>query len=130
MADVVELPARDEITLQRGADESLIWTYQVQDGDAEPVGEDLTEWTARMEIRDTRGVLLARFHSTITGPGVDGPIELTNDGQVQIAVHADMSAAWPWWVGAFGVELVRPTGQVVPFVVGTIVLRGEVVTGE
>lgn len=81
---------------------------------------DLTEWTARAQVRAqiTDAATLFEFE--------DDGITCDSDGYVTLAVTPVQSAAWTWRDGYFDVELVDPTGQVARIAQGAVRVSPEV----
>lgn len=86
---------------------------------------NLTGYTARMEIRDkVGGTVLHRLDTANGGITLGGA-----DGTIMLHIAADVSAAWSWRTGAYDLELVEPTGDVIRLVQGGVQISPEVTTG-
>lgn len=130
------------IVIPQGADFSIGWLYAEGDPAAAPAAWP-GSWTARMEVRETRGgTLLAHLHSSLPADGtitlgtlVASGITGVTDGAVLATITAATagtgSAAWTWTERPypFDLELAGPGGRIVRLVEGTVVLSQEVTTG-
>jgi hypothetical protein len=130
------------IVIPQGADFSIGWLYAEGDPAAAPASWP-GSWTARMEIRETRGGdLLARLHSSITADGVitlgtttaagvDGVTDGATIATITAAINDTVSAAWTWVERPFpfDLELAGPGGRVIRLVEGQVILSAEVTTG-
>lgn len=99
---------------------------------------NLTGWTARMQARATidGSTVLTGFDLTTENDGlaiVTGDCELEKEEitivdcyGVQLNVSATVTAAIAWTTAYFDLELVTPSGKVLPFVKGTLQAENEV----
>jgi hypothetical protein len=82
------------------------------------VPRDLSEWTARGQIRadHTEAETLYEWDD----------IECDADGYVTIAVTPAESSAWAWRDAVYDIELVDPTGKVARIAQGAVRVSAEV----
>lgn len=86
---------------------------------------DLSGWTARMELKtpDDEGTIL----QTLTTE--NGGITLTANGEIKLLIaSADTTLYVPETEGTWDIELVDPSGVVIPLIGGNFVISDEVTT--
>lgn len=79
---------------------------------------DLTEWSARGQIRADHSAADVLYEWT--------DITCDVDGYVTISVTPTESSAWAWRDGVYDVELVDPTGRVTRIAQGAVRVSAEV----
>ncbi|MEO3860112.1 hypothetical protein [Acrocarpospora sp. B8E8] len=107
--------------IDQGATLRRILVWKKEDGT--PV--DLTDYTARMEIRDQAGgVLLYRLDTDNGGLTLGGEA-----GTITLHIPAATSTPWAWRAGVYDLELIAPNGDVVRLIQGGLQVVPEVTTG-
>lgn len=131
-AALVESPVGD-IVVSQGADNTYRYRYGLDDG-AGTVWVDLTGWSARAQIRQRPGGSLW-VSLTSDSPTVRGSfLALDADGYVTVHLH-HVETEQPEWntparaQGAWDLELVDPTGEVVRLVMGSVFVSADVTRG-
>lgn len=84
------------------------------------VPRDLTEWTARAQIRAYIADTTTLFEFTGSG------ITCDSNGYVTLTVTPGQSSAWAWRDGVYDLELVDPTGRVARIAQGAVRVSPEV----
>lgn len=115
-----------DFTIEQGTtfDLKLEWT------DSEDVPVDLTGYSARMQVRETKASVtkLAEFKTD------DDTITLDDNGEIHILASDTVTSAWDWPVpsgqvnpqGVYDLELESAGGVVTRLIEGTITLSPEV----
>lgn len=111
-------PNESILRIRRGATEAVAWPVTSPES-GDPL--DLTGWTGRGQIRAGYQAVEVLFE----WPD-DAAIECTAGGEVIVHVAADQSSAWTWDRGVYGIEIVSPTGDVVPLAQGPVLVTPEV----
>lgn len=106
-----------EVTIQRGQDVTLEWTYPSEDQPA-----DLTGWSGEIRFADLRGRTLASFTTA------SGHVIVDASGHVTLHIAAATTEEWEWWNGRIIGILTDPDGALHPFVEGVFVAADEVTT--
>lgn len=110
-------PAALNIVMRKGATFNKVFTYKLQNPDTgvrTPV--DLTDWSARMQIRlttDTPDPPILDLESPA------GIVLGDEDGTIQPIITDDVSAAWDFESAVYDLELISPAGDVIPLFGGT-----------
>lgn len=108
-------PINATLVIQQGTTWERRW--RITDP-ATGVPRDLTEWSARGQIRDDI------TDETPLYEWVD--IVCDADGYVTVAVTPAESSAWTWREGIYDIELVDPAGRVVRVAQGAVRVSPEV----
>lgn len=131
------------IVIPQGADFTIGWLYAEGATPAAPTGWP-GSWSARLEIRETRGGdLLAFLHSSdITADGtialgttvaasIPGVTDGTTIATLTAGVAGVTSSDWTWTERPypFDLYLFGPGSRIVRFVEGQIILSAEVTVG-
>lgn len=110
-------PIHTTLVIEQGT----TWTRRWRITDpATSTPRDLTEWTARAQIRAQIADSTPLFE--FAGDG----ITCDSDGYVTLTVTPVQSSAWTWRDGVFDVELVDPTGRVTRISQGAVRVSAEV----
>lgn len=107
------------LEILQGSDWEATWPVY----DSLGVLQDLTGWTAVMQVRPSIGSLTL-LHEWTTA---DDSIEVTNTGQLIVYTPAAISTAWTWTTGYFQIELTSPLAEVTRLDQGTITVDPEIV---
>ena len=114
--------------IPRGADTVNAAVYSTRVSAEDPlVPVDLTDWTARSQIRDkeTDEVWVEFLSSSLTGPR----IFLGASGEVEVILPSATTEEDAWASrkkGRYDVELVSPTGEVKRFLSGVAIVHQDV----
>ncbi|GIH95353.1 hypothetical protein ACFFMN_23615 [Planobispora siamensis] len=110
------------------------WKIQVDQGETwrmvlrlkNPDGTplDLTGYSARMQVRESV-TSPTPLLSLTSAPG--GGITITaSDGRVELHVADEITAAWAWRYGLYGLEIESPGGETTALLKGEVEVSAEV----
>lgn len=131
------------IVIPQGADFTIGWLFAEGEPAAAPTDWP-DDWSARLEIRETRGGdLLGFLHSsdvtadgtlalgTTVASGIPGVVDDTTIATITAGIAGVTSAEWTWTERPypFDLDLFGPGGRRVRFVEGQIILSAEVTLG-
>jgi beta-glucosidase-like glycosyl hydrolase len=113
-------PRTDDLLILQGTSDGFV--IPVLDPDEDPA--DLTDWTARAQVRATRAStdILYEWSEAAGNVTVSG-------NEFTFTVAPEVSSAWAWRDGVYDVEAVKNTGEVVRLTQGTISVDAEVTRG-
>ena len=110
-----------ELTIEQGATFNQIITWQ------DPAGAaiDITSFTAKLQVRDTKGSLLLDLSTT---PNANGS-KLTlggSNGQITILITATDTAAMTFTTARYDLKLTAPNGVATRLIKGAVSLDKQV----
>lgn len=125
IAALVQSPAGD-LVISQGSDQTFTYRYGTSDGESTS-WVDLTDWSARAQLRNLPGGTVWASLSSDAGDG--SRITLDADGYVSVVLaHATTEAApWNRYVsGVWDLELTNPDGEVIRLVMGKVTVSADV----
>ncbi|MER6830833.1 hypothetical protein ABT352_32905 [Streptosporangium sp. NPDC000563] len=111
-----------DLDIEQGSDCTWVLTLTSKPPDPQPIV--LTGYTARAQIRPSRGRDTAVLHELTTANGrlvIDGPA-----GTITIHIPGDESTPWVWTEGVYDLELVSPSGAPTRLLMGAVRVDPEV----
>lgn len=110
---------RKDLSFKAGEDVDLI--VQVWADDAHTAAQNITNWTAKMQISDHAGTALYDATSNLT---INGPA-----GQIALHIPGATTGAWTWRVGEYDLFAYGPSSIPTKCIIeGDVTVRAKVTT--
>lgn len=113
------MATRRDLSFKAGEDADLI--VQVWADDAHTTPQNITNWTAKMEIKDLAGTVLYDATSALS---INGPA-----GQITLHIAGTTTGAWTWRAGEYDLFAFGPANVPTKCIIeGDVTVRAKVTT--